>query len=650
MRSRTALGAAIAVTVCAVAIVAAPRRIEAAPALIVQPVMSNLDHPWDVAFTPDGTMLVTERAGRLWARTANGAIRQVVLNNMNDFWASGETGLMGIEVDPAFPSNRRIYTCQGTVDASNTVQVVAWTVNGDYSTATRANDPLVGGIDGSSGRHGGCQLRIDPADGALWIGTGDAATGTNPQSASALAGKVLRVNRFNGQGVAGNPFLNDGGNRSLMYTYGHRNVQGLARNPATGQMWSVEHGPDRDDEINQLLAGRNYGWDPVPDYNESVPMTDFAKFPGAVGALWSSGPSTIAASGATFLQGEAWGPWQGALALSALKDARLRILFFDGSGRFTGQVIPPELNGTYGRLRAAELEPNGVLYLTTDNGGGSDVVLAVAPVSDDAGVSAVAGQSGSLELVTRGTDDAVLIRSWTTSSDSGWASIGGVGTSDPDATSWGGDRLDVVVRGTDGAVWHRGRQNGSWSQWTTLGGQAVGGPAIVAAGVGRLDVFVRGVDNALWVKSFANGAWSGWATLGGDLTADPDAVARGPGALDVFVRGRDGALWVGSTSAGAWQGWQYLGGILTSGPGAAALGGSRVDVFVRGNDRALYHRVWYAGLGWTGWDLGIGQLTSAPEGVWRATNWLDVFVRGNDTQLWQLTWTGSTWSGFRQLG
>ena len=336
-------------------LVAVPGRpvVQAAGGLSVTTVLSGLSNPWDVAFAPDGAMFVTERSGRLSVRLPDGTTRRLSAP-MSDLWASGETGLMGIEVDPTFISTRRIYTCQGTTDNDNTVQVVAWTVDAAYSSVSRVIDPLVGGIDGRSGRHGGCQLRIDSA-GALWIGTGDAAFGTNPQHPTALAGKVLRVDRLTGAGLPGNPFFGEGGDRARIYSWGHRNVQGLAVHPGTGQVWSVEHGPDRDDEVNRLFAGGNYGWDPVPGYNESVPMTDVAKFPTAVRPAWTSGFPTVATSGATFLRGSGWGTWEGALAVSSLKDARLRIMFFDRTGTFAGQIVPPELDRTYGRLRGARV-------------------------------------------------------------------------------------------------------------------------------------------------------------------------------------------------------------------------------------------------------------------------------------------------------
>ena len=635
-----------AVALCGVlTAVPSPGAVDAASGLIVTPVVSGLDHPWDLAFAPDGAMLVTERPGRIVVRLPDGGVRPLTAD-LGDLWVSGETGLMGIEVDPGFASNRRVYTCQGTVDNSNTVQVVAWTVNTAYTAMSRVNDPLVGGIDGTSGRHGGCQLRIDPS-GALWIGTGDAATGTNPQSPTALNGKVLRVDRFTGAGLPGNPFFGEGGNRARMFTWGHRNLQGLAVQPGTGQMWSVEHGPDRDDEINRMFAGGNYGWDPVPGYNESVPMTDFAKFPNAAPAVWSSGPVTFAISGATFLRGSGWGTWEGALAVSALKDSRLRVLFFDSAGRFGGEVIPPELNRTYGRLRGAETGPGGVLFLTTDNGNGQDRVLAVAPPTEGIGVGAAAAPAPGVDIAARGVDDQVWLRSWTGSTWRDWTSLGGFASSDPDASTWGGDRFDVVVRGSDSAVWLRAREGGGWSDWVNLGGTATGGPAVASARPGRLDVFARGVDGALWARSYTDGFWSDWYSLGGSLASDPDAVGVNAGRVDVFVRGLDNALWTRRLDGGVWQGWESVGGILSSGPAAATTGGDRVDVFVRGADDALWH-TWSLGAGWGPWDLGVGHWASAPDATWRG-GFLDVFGRGLDGGLWQVSWLGDAWWGPAKL-
>ena len=341
----------------------------APPNLRVATLVSGLSIPWDIAFTPDGTMLFTQRAGVLSSRLADGTV-QTIDADFGDLFASGETGLMGIVVDPVFVSNRRFYTCQGHTGPE--IQVIAWTLNAAYTQATRVADPLVGGLPASSDRHGGCRLRFGP-EGYLWIATGDAASGTLPQDLTSLGGKVLRVDASTGAGAPTNPFA-----PSRVYTYGHRNVQGLALRPGTSQMWSVEHGPSVDDEINRLVAGRNYGWNPVPGYNESVPMTDLVEYPDAVEAKWSSGSTTRATSGGIFLEGNQWGVWEGRLAVATLADSKLRLFEFTPDGAFVSQLIVPELNGVFGRLRTPMMGPDGALYVSTSNGGSSDRILRIA--------------------------------------------------------------------------------------------------------------------------------------------------------------------------------------------------------------------------------------------------------------------------------
>ena len=339
---------------------------EPGPELTVVPLVSGLSVPWGIAFAPDGTLLFTERGDRLSSRLTDGTV-QSVSADFDDLLVSGEAGLMAIVVDPAFASNRRFYTCQAHTGPE--VQVIAWTIDATYTAATRADDPLVDNIPAAS-QHSGCRLRFGP-EGYLWIATGDASSGTVPQDRNSLGGKVLRVNSSTGAAAPGNPF----GTR--VYTYGHRNPQGLARRPGTNQMWSVEHGPTVDDEINLLSAGGNYGWDPVPSYNEGVPMTDLVKFPGAVEARWSSGNHTLATSGGIFLEGEDWGEWDGRLAIATLKGRSLRVFEFSASGAFMSHVVAPGLDGAYGRLRTPMLGPDGALYVTTSNGAGADRILRV---------------------------------------------------------------------------------------------------------------------------------------------------------------------------------------------------------------------------------------------------------------------------------
>ncbi len=356
---------------------------ESAPDISVVELASGLTTPWDIAFTTDGTMLFTQFRGVLSSLLADGTV-QTITADLSDLFVGRTTGLMSIVVDPNFVSNRRFYTCQGHTGPE--VQVIAWTINSTYTGATRADDPLVEDIlTQSNGAHGGGRIRFGP-EGYLWIAAGDAGTGTVPQDLGSLGGKILRVDAATGQGATGNPFDSS----PLVYTSGHRNPQGLARRPGKSEMWVVEHGPQKDDEINVLVAGGNYGWDPVPidagdpQYNElKVPMTDLEKYPGAIEAKWSSGTMTLAHSGGIFLKGADWDDWEGRLAVATLRTQSLRIFEFTDDGTFVSHVVVPELDETYGRLRTPMLGPDGALYVATSNStssaNGVDKILKVVP-------------------------------------------------------------------------------------------------------------------------------------------------------------------------------------------------------------------------------------------------------------------------------
>ena len=150
--------------------------------------------------------------------------------------------------------------------------------------------------------------------------------------------------------------------RSLVYTYGHRNVQGVAVRPSDGAVYTAEHGPTTDDEVNLLRPGGNYGWDPgqggtVGGYDESVPMTDLERFPDAVAAAWSSGSPVEAVAGAAFVSGPQWGDLDGTLAVAALRGSKLLLMTIGADGAVTSVAEPAPLDGTFGRLRAVRHGP-----------------------------------------------------------------------------------------------------------------------------------------------------------------------------------------------------------------------------------------------------------------------------------------------------
>jgi len=358
------------------------------PELHVGVVATGLSHVWDLGFLPDGRMLVSERDGRLslLSGTAPGATVTPIDADLDDVYAQGEGGLMGLVVHPDFAQTRRFTTCQTHADADTAtdVRLVTWELSADGASATRLQDPLVGGLPiNPSGRHSGCRPTL-AADGALLVGTGDTARGTIPQDLTSLGGKVLRIDLATGGPAPGNPFADaaDPAQR-LIWNYGHRNVQGVAVEPGTGRAYSAEHGPSTDDEVNLLVPGGNYGWDPshggtVGGYDESVPMTDRERFPDAVPAAWSSGSPVEAISGAAFLSGAQWGDLDGELAVTALRGEKLLLMTLGRDGAVTEVSVPAALDGEFGRLRAVRLGPDGALFVSTSNGT-DDKVLRIEP-------------------------------------------------------------------------------------------------------------------------------------------------------------------------------------------------------------------------------------------------------------------------------
>ena len=320
--------------------------------------------------------------------THHGSMRHVspVRAELGDVYARGEGGLMGLALYPDFAQTRKFVTCATHAEAGTPtdIRLVTWTLSADGTSAARVKDPLLGGLPiNPSGRHSGCRTTF-AADGALLVGTGDTGRGDVAQDLTSLGGKVLRIDATTGGPAAGNPYA-DAPNpaQRLVYDYGHRNVQGVAVAPGTGNVYSAEHGPSTDDEVNLLEPGANYGWDPsqggtVGGYDESVPMTDLTRFPDAAKAAWSSGSPVEAVSGAAFLSGPRWGVLDGVLAVGALRGQKLMLMRLGADGAVASVAVPQPLDGAFGRLRAVRLAPDGTLFVSTSNGS-DDKILRVDP-------------------------------------------------------------------------------------------------------------------------------------------------------------------------------------------------------------------------------------------------------------------------------
>lgn len=351
----------VSLMVLVTGLVSNPPHAEAATVRITK-VTDGLTIPWGLTWIGD-VMLYNERPGRVWTKRPGQNPRRVSLP-LPKLYTNSEAGLLGMVADPNARTNKYFYTCQSvatSTGAPKDVEVWKWRLTSDTSAVKVKT--LITGIPINKGRHNGCRLRFRSST-MLYVGTGDAAQGTNPQNLKSLGGKVLRI-RSDGSIPTGNPFYSRGGNARYVWTFGHRNIQGLAKRPGVSEMWSVEHGTNRDDEINQVIKGSNYGWSPTPGYNESRSMTDKTRFPKARSAKWRSGYPTKATSGATFLTGSQWGGWNGRLAVAELKGSGILLFTVSSSSSLTYKQT---IGTGYGRIRTVEQGPDGALYFTTSNG------------------------------------------------------------------------------------------------------------------------------------------------------------------------------------------------------------------------------------------------------------------------------------------
>ncbi len=358
------------------------------PTLARTVVLSSLSNPWDIAFNSEGAMFFTERCRGLSVRHVDGSVTRLFGTTGSslvaaDLLCQGQSGVHGIALDPAFAANRAVYvymSSTGTTPRTN--RVVRLVVGSDLRSASSRMDIVTdivyknaANAHGGAGAHSGGRLRFGP-DGFLYVTTGDNHNGTIPQSPTVLGGKVLRVTT-SGAAVPGNNA--PAGFDARIFTYGHRNVQGITFRPGSGQPFIAEHGPNHSDEVTALVAGGNGGWDPQnrPALNcvdgycgyagnaSTMPMTDVARFPNALRASWSNSGSSQGMGPLVFLTGTAWRGWNGRLAVGVMAGQRIDILTIDSAGLAIDRVSA-DLPGT--RYRALAMGPDGSLYVATDGG------------------------------------------------------------------------------------------------------------------------------------------------------------------------------------------------------------------------------------------------------------------------------------------
>jgi len=344
--------------------------------LEVQTIASGLVNPWSLAFLPDGRMLVTERPGRMRLVTAEGQLSQP-LKGVPEVFASGQGGLLDVITDKSYAQNKTIYFCFAEHAGSGGRTAVAQAKLDEGSgrldevkIVLRQEGPL------SSGYHYGCRI-VQANDGNLFVTLGEHFSYRDEaQNLGNHLGKLIRITP-DGAAPVDNPFVGRADAKPEIWSYGHRNEQGLAINPVSGDLWEIEHGPRGGDEVNIIGKGKNYGW-PVIGYGidySGAKIHDSTSKAGMEQPVKYWVPA-IAPSGMTFYTAKLFPKWTGSLFTGALVGKMLVRLQLNGNTVTGEERLLQNLNE---RIRDVRQGPDGALWLLTDNSAGR--ILRVSPAA-----------------------------------------------------------------------------------------------------------------------------------------------------------------------------------------------------------------------------------------------------------------------------
>jgi aldose sugar dehydrogenase len=378
------------------------------------------ESPWDMAFLKDGTMFFTEKCKGLSVRTPNGDVKKLLgvggssgfAKVKDDLFCDGQAGVQGVAIDPDFDSNRYVYLYSSSRGANRTyggynnilmrmkvgssmadVSDIVEIINDFGYKPKKSNHPF-----GGPGAHNGGRVRFGP-DGFIYVAIGDNHSGEGPQSPTQLRGKILRVDR-DGKAAAGNK--PPAGFDARVFTYGHRNPQGISFRPGTGEVFVSENGPWHSDEVTKLENGGNGGWDPRDNVNGRpacpdgycgyspnqmgalppkeraafMPMTDLKAYPNAMKPAWNNNGLSQGMCGSVFLVGKQWKEWEGRMAVGYAgigihgtpTGNRIDILDIskDGKSAKREELLWPTFAG---RFRHVSLDHQGNLYVADEASG-----------------------------------------------------------------------------------------------------------------------------------------------------------------------------------------------------------------------------------------------------------------------------------------
>jgi glucose/arabinose dehydrogenase len=355
----------------------APQDVETVGAKVrVVPLFKGLANPWSIAFLPNGDMLITEKPGRL--RIArNGTLEPQPVSGVPQVWAVGQGGLLEVLPHPQFSQNQFLYLTYSkpcAAEKSATTALARGKFDGKALTDVR--DLFVADNCNTGNPHYGSKLAWG-RDGLLYMTIGERGDRNRAQNTASHGGKLLRL-REDGTVPPDNPFVGKEGHKPEIYSYGHRNGQGLAFHPTTGALWENEHGPQGGDELNIILPGKNYGW-PVATYGREYPpngsrISDVPSKDGIEEPITVWVPS-IGISGLMFYTGDKFPDWQGNIFVGGLSGLAVHRLGFNEKLGLLGRETM--LSTLRQRIRDVRQGPDGFIYLAVDaNPGG---VLRVEP-------------------------------------------------------------------------------------------------------------------------------------------------------------------------------------------------------------------------------------------------------------------------------
>ncbi len=341
----------------------------------LEAVATGVGIPWGITFLPGGDLLITDRGGKLYRQTPGGAQKKIT--GVPAVSAKGQGGLLDIELHPQYQQNGWLYLSYSkphdTQTGMATTAIMRAKLEGDRLTD---QEVIFEAMPYSKRRHHyGSRLEFDQ-DGFLYFSVGDRGNRSkNPQNLDNHCGKIHRI-KDDGSIPTDNPFVDVDGAMPSIYSYGHRNPQGVAINPATGDIWEHEHGPRGGDEINIINKGKNYGW-PVISYGINYNGTTFTEKTALEGMeqpvlYWV--PS-IGACGMTFVKGDRYPGWEGAALVGSLRFQYLNLCKVKGNKVVQEELLLPNI----GRLRSVEMGPDNFIYVGVEDPG---TVYRIVPVLD----------------------------------------------------------------------------------------------------------------------------------------------------------------------------------------------------------------------------------------------------------------------------